>query len=136
MKLLRFKDKSNEQTRVGAIKDKNIVDLSEVNLPTDMIDFINLGDEGLETANEFLESSIVGISPDDVFIKSPIKTPNKILAVGLNYKKHIEEQNEDFFLNSNYDEFEKTEDVISAINRVKAYWNDPKLSKENKCREY
>jgi len=48
------------------------------------------------------------------------------------YKKHIEEQNEDFFLNSNYDEFEKTEDVISAINRVKAYWNDPKLSKENK----
>ena len=26
MKLLRFKDKSNEQTRVGAIKDKNIVD--------------------------------------------------------------------------------------------------------------
>ena len=30
MKLLRFKDKSNEQTRVGAIKDKNIVDLSEV----------------------------------------------------------------------------------------------------------
>ena len=91
MKLLRFKDKSNEQTRVGAIKDKNIVDLSEVNLPTDMIDFINLGDEGLETAKEFLESSIVGISPDDVFIKSPIKTPNKILAVGLNYKKHIEE---------------------------------------------
>ena len=91
MKLLRFKDKSNEQTRVGAIKDKNIVDLSQANLPTDMIDFINLGDEGLETAKEFLESSIVGISPDDVFIKSPIKTPNKILAVGLNYKKHIEE---------------------------------------------
>ena len=48
MKLLRFKDKSNEQTRVGAIKDKNIVDLSQANLPTDMIDFINLGDEGLE----------------------------------------------------------------------------------------
>ena len=61
MKLLRFKDKSNEQTRVGAIKDKNIVDLSEVNLPTDMIDFINLGDEGLETANEFLELSLIHI---------------------------------------------------------------------------
>ena len=91
MKLLRFKDKSNEQTRVGAIKNKNIVDLSEVNLPTEMIDFINLGDQGLETAKEFLESAIVGISPDDVYIKSPIKTPNKILAVGLNYKKHIEE---------------------------------------------
>ena len=89
MKLLRFKDKSNEQTRVGAIKNKNIVDLSEVNLPTDMIDFINLGDQGLETAKEFLESSIVGISPDDVYIKSPIKTPSKILAVGLNYKKFI-----------------------------------------------
>ena len=57
MKLLRFKDKSNEQTRVGAIKNKNIVDLSEVNLPTDMIDFINLGDQGLETAKEFLDKS-------------------------------------------------------------------------------
>ena len=91
MKLLRFKDKSDEQARVGAIKNKNIVDLSEVNLPTDMIDFINLGDQGLETAKEFLESSIVGISTDDVYIKSPIKTPSKILAVGLNYKKHIEE---------------------------------------------
>ena len=67
MKLLRFKDKINEQTRVGAIKDKNIIDLSEVNLPTDMIDFINLGDEGLETAKEYLESSIVGISTDDDF---------------------------------------------------------------------
>ena len=52
-----------------------------------LVDFINLGDQGLETAKEFLESAIVGISPDDVYIKSPIKTPNKILAVGLALKK-------------------------------------------------
>jgi hypothetical protein len=48
------------------------------------------------------------------------------------YKKYIEEQNEDFFLKSNYDEFEKTEDVISAINRVKGYWNNSNLSQKNK----
>ena len=123
MKLLRFKDKSNEQTRVGAIKDKNIVDLSEVNLPTDMIDFINLGDEGLETAKEFLESSIVGISPDDVFIKSPIKIPNKILAVGLNYKKHIEEAKDLKDHHSN--EVELQEQYPNIFNKQNSSVNDP-----------
>jgi len=123
MKLLRFKDKSNEQTRVGAIKDKNIVDLSQANLPTDMIDFINLGDEGLETAKEFLESSIVGISPDDVFIKSPIKTPNKILAVGLNYKKHIEEAKDLKDHHSN--EVELQEQYPNIFNKQNSSVNDP-----------
>ena len=47
------------------------------------------------------------------------------------YQKYVEEKNEDF-LNSNYDEFEKTEDVKSVINQIKGYWRDPNLSQVNK----
>ena len=91
MKLLTFKLKKEQNLRVGALKNENIVDLSEASLPSDMVEFINLGDIGIEKATDYLESNITGISPEDITIKAPIKTPKKILAVGLNYKKHVEE---------------------------------------------
>ena len=50
----------------------------------------------------------------------------------LPYQKYIEEKNEHFFLNSNYEEFEQTEDVKSVINQIKGYWRDPNLSQSNK----
>ena len=61
----------------------NIVDLSEVELPTDMVEFIDLGDTGIDKATDYIESNITGISPEDIAIKAPIQVPNKILAVGL-----------------------------------------------------
>ena len=48
------------------------------------------------------------------------------------YQNYIEEKNEKFFLESNYEEFEKTEHVANVINQVKSYWTDPNLSQSNK----
>ena len=91
MKLLAFTLKKEQNFRVGAFKNENIVDLSEAELPTDMVEFIGLGDTGVDKATDYVESNIIGISPEDITIKAPIRTPKKILAVGLNYKKHVEE---------------------------------------------
>ena len=73
MKLLTFKLKKEQNLRVGALKNENIVDLSEASLPSDMVEFINLGDIGIEKATDYLESNITGISPEDITIKAPIK---------------------------------------------------------------
>ena len=48
MKLLTFTLKKEQNLRVGAFKNENIVDLSEAELPTDMVEFINLGDTGID----------------------------------------------------------------------------------------
>ena len=61
MKLLTFKLKKEQNLRVGALKNENIVDLSEASLPSDMVEFINLGDIGIEKATDYLESNITGI---------------------------------------------------------------------------
>ena len=74
MKLLTFKLKKEQNLRVGAIKNENIIDLSEASLPSDMVEFIKLGDIGIEKATDYLESNITGISPEDITIKAPIKT--------------------------------------------------------------
>ena len=84
MKLLTFTLKKEQNLRVGAFKNENIVDLSEAELPTDMVEFIGLGDAGIDKATDYVDSNITGICPEDITIKAPIRTPNKILAVGLN----------------------------------------------------
>ena len=72
MKLLTFKLKKEQNYRVGALKNENVVDLSEASLPSEMIEFINLGDIGIEKATDLLESNVTGISPEDITIKAPI----------------------------------------------------------------
>ena len=42
MKLLTFTLKKEQNLRVGAFKNENIVDLSEAELPTDMVEFLSL----------------------------------------------------------------------------------------------
>ena len=46
-----------------------------------MIDFIELGDQGLDIANDYLESNVTGIDPSEIIIKAPISRPNKILQL-------------------------------------------------------
>ena len=81
MKLLTFTLKKEQNLRVGAIKNQNIVDLSDAALPNDMIEFIGLGDMGIDKANDYVESNITGISPEDITIKAPIKTPKRFLRL-------------------------------------------------------
>ena len=123
MKLLTFKLKKEQNLRVGALKNENIVDLSEASLPSNMVEFINLGDIGIEKATDYLESNISGISPEDITIKAPIKTPKKILAVGLNYKKHVEEAKDLKDHHSN--KVELQEQFPNIFNKQNSAVNDP-----------
>ena len=68
MKLLTFTLKKDKELRVGSFKNENIVDLSEAELPTDMVEFIGLGDTGIAKATDYVESNITGISPEDITI--------------------------------------------------------------------
>ena len=95
MKLITFLLKDNSKSkRIGAIKNDTVIDFSSSDLPKDMINFIKLGSTGLDIANDVIENQKNAHAIDDVILKAPIDKPNKILAVGLNYKKHIDEAKE------------------------------------------
>tara|TARA_Y100000992_G_scaffold121959_1_gene79934 strand:+ start:953 stop:1861 length:909 start_codon:yes stop_codon:yes gene_type:complete len=95
MKLITFLLKNNPKSkRIGAIKNNTVIDFSSSDLPKDMINFIKLGSTGLDIANDVIENQKNAHAIDDVILKAPIDKPNKILAVGLNYKKHIDEAKE------------------------------------------
>ena len=95
MKLITFLLKNNPKSkRIGAIKNITVIDFSSSDLPKDMINFIKLGSTGLDIANDVIENQKNVHAIDDVILKAPIDKPNKILAVGLNYKKHIDEAKE------------------------------------------
>ncbi len=95
MKLITFLLKDNPKSkRIGAIKNDTVIDFSSSDLPKDMINFIKLGSTGLDIANDVIENQKNAHAIDDVLLKAPIDKPNKILAVGLNYKKHIDEAKE------------------------------------------
>mgnify|MGYP005682135667 FL=1 len=95
MKLITFLLKDNPKSkRIGAIKNDTGIDFSSSDLPKDMINFIKLGSTGLDIANDVIENQNNAHAIDDVILKAPIDKPNKILAVGLNYKKHIDEAKE------------------------------------------
>ena len=95
MKLITFLLKNNPKSkRIGAIKNDTVIDFSSSDLPKDMINFIKLGSTGLDIANDVIENQKNVHAIDDVLLKAPIDKPNKILAVGLNYKKHIDEAKE------------------------------------------
>ena len=95
MKLITFLLKNNPKSkRIGAIMNNTVIDFSSSDLPKDMINFIKLGSTGLDIANDVIENQKNVHAIDDVMLKAPIDKPNKILAVGLNYKKHIDEAKE------------------------------------------
>lgn len=89
MKLVTFLHESIE--KIGAVVDDQIIDFSTSHLPKSMIEFIELGDDGINQANALIAKNDSKISINDVKLMAPIPKPNKILGVGLNYKAHKEE---------------------------------------------
>ena len=92
MKLVTFLYQSEQ--KIGAVIGEEIVDFSSSDLPQNMIEFIELGNEGLERAASLIEKGENKLSISDVKLMAPIPKPNKILAVGLNYKEHRDEVKE------------------------------------------
>ena len=89
MKLVTFLHESIE--KIGAVVDDQIIDFSSSHLPKSMIEFIELGDDGINQAKALIAKNDSKISINDVKLMAPIPKPNKILGVGLNYKAHKEE---------------------------------------------
>ena len=86
MKLATFR--INGEKRIGRVENDILVDLSKADVPREMIAFLEAGDAALSKAQNYKgqehQLSQVELCP-------PIHRPPKILAVGLNYKDHIEE---------------------------------------------
>ena len=56
MKLVTFLLKEDLNTlRIGALKDSGVIDFSFSDLPNNMIDFIALGNRGLDKANDLIQ---------------------------------------------------------------------------------
>ncbi|HSK97686.1 MAG TPA: fumarylacetoacetate hydrolase family protein [Euzebyales bacterium] len=89
MKLVTFSHGSG-RARVGALVDGGVVDLTAAGLPTDMVELIALGHDGLDRARRAAEGA-TGIPADDVRLHAPLLPPNNVMAVGRNYHDHAAE---------------------------------------------
>ena len=124
MKLITFSLKNDPNiSRIGAVKNDKIIDFYSSNLPNDMINFINLGNEGLKQASKIIDLSKTIYSYDEINVKAPISVPNKILAVGLNYKKHIDEAKE--VTEHHSENVELQEQFPNIFNKQNSSVNDP-----------
>ena len=124
MKLVTFLLKEDLNTfRIGALKDSGVIDFSFSDLPNNMIDFIALGNQGLDKANDLIQVEKNIHFNDDIILKAPILKPNKILAVGLNYKKHVDEAKDLKDHHSNNVELQ--EQYPNIFNKQNSSVNDP-----------
>ena len=124
MKLISFLLRKNPQViRIGALNNGSVIDFSSTDLPKDMISFIEMGSKGLEIANDYIHTCKNRYDVNEVVLKAPISKPNKILAVGLNYKKHIDEANE--LRTESKDDFKLQDQYPNIFNKQNSSVNDP-----------
>jgi len=83
----------NNSTRTGALRGNDVIDLhaTDANIPSEMIALLEGGDEMMARAKEAVANGTAVAHLDDVRLESPITRPSKILAVGLNYRPHVNE---------------------------------------------
>ncbi|MFP6682956.1 MAG: fumarylacetoacetate hydrolase family protein [Gammaproteobacteria bacterium] len=110
----------NGNTRVGRAEGDALVDLSGSGLPTEMAALLAAGDAAVTTAATASGTEIPLI---EVELMAPVLRPPKILAIGLNYKDHIEETGLDtpefpMFFNKQ----------STSANGPYAAWHMPKVS--------
>ena len=82
-----------DTARVGVVVGDEVVDLylAEPEAPTDMCEFLALGEDGRVMAEMAVERGGNRRPLSDVQLLSPVPRPRKFLAVGLNYGDHIAE---------------------------------------------
>ena len=91
MKLLRFE--TTGKATLGLLKDNAIVEIpASAGFPS-MLDIIAQGDAALSALRDIEASASPTHKLDDVRLLAPLERPGKYLAIGMNYKKHIEEAN-------------------------------------------
>lgn len=90
MKLVRFGSRSD--ARLGAIKGDGIVELTDLKsaYPT-MLSIVAGGTAALDRINDLLARSTPRLALAGAPLLAPIERPGKYLAIGMNYRKHLEE---------------------------------------------
>ncbi len=80
------------ETRIGVVRGDSIVDLAAAapGLPRDMVGFLEAGDGAMARAHE-ASAGAASIPLGEVQLRAPVLRPGKILAIGLNYRDHVEE---------------------------------------------
>jgi 2-keto-4-pentenoate hydratase/2-oxohepta-3-ene-1,7-dioic acid hydratase in catechol pathway len=100
MKLVTYLTPANE-TSLGLLRGGRIYDIAGLSalvgawLPADMIEFLELGEEGRQTMSALLAYLDAGVAPswpaEAVTLLAPIQKPGKVLAVAANFQSHIKE---------------------------------------------
>jgi 2-keto-4-pentenoate hydratase/2-oxohepta-3-ene-1,7-dioic acid hydratase in catechol pathway len=93
MKLLRFVDEGS-RTRLGILTGAGIVPLDGLadRYPT-MMSIIAGGDIALDEIRAATDGVDATIDPASIKLLAPLEQPGKYLAIGMNFRKHIEEAN-------------------------------------------
>ena len=82
-----------EKTCIGAVRGDEIIDISDLfNNPKDLLPLVQAGQAGIQKSEQaLLGGDRKRIKLKDVKLCAPIKTPAKIVAIGLNYIDHCHE---------------------------------------------
>lgn len=104
MKLVTYRSSAEAAARLGALIDDRLVDLdrlgaaSGVDIPSNMLDFIDLGPDAVAQASALLASAHgryplgCAVPAANVQLLAPIPRPRKnIFGIGLNYTEHVAE---------------------------------------------
>lgn len=87
MKLVRFDGGAG--ARAGVVRGDAVVDLEPLGF-SDLLTVVRAGVGALARINEFAESA-ASVPLESVRLLAPIERPGKYLAIGMNYRKHVEE---------------------------------------------
>jgi 2-keto-4-pentenoate hydratase/2-oxohepta-3-ene-1,7-dioic acid hydratase in catechol pathway len=90
LKLLRFDD--GGRATLGVVRGDDVVSLAtlEGDYPT-MLSLIEAGNDALAKVRQVQGEGAAHARLADVRLLSPVERPGKFLAIGMNYRKHIEE---------------------------------------------
>lgn len=91
MKLVTYHYKGSNRT--GAVLADEIVDLNAADnlIPDNMVSLLQGGDAMMARVREALQNAETTIPMNSVKLQSPVMSPPKILAIGLNYMCHWDE---------------------------------------------
>ncbi len=90
MRLIRYS--IGNETRFGAVKDNGVIDLAAAGSRWASVqDLAGAGDSALDEIHRIIEVAEPVHALGEVRLLAPIDRPNKYLAIGMNYAKHLEE---------------------------------------------
>lgn len=90
MKLLRYEEQG--VAKLGALREDHVIKLDRLSqaYPT-MLSLVAAGELGLNQVRAALSSTTEMLPLEGLKLLAPIERPGKFLAIGMNFKKHVEE---------------------------------------------